>query len=851
MSSRGTNSGVGAGGGGHKRRQPSVPTLPNVRDILRGGGSAASVVAGAGQGKGNEAHQQQQKSRSDGFSYSSQPSREMPNKPPSSHRKPGASSEAFSYATAQRTTEARFPASSHGGGDANAKGSSSSAPKETVESFSFRIGTRFAGFEAAGSSSGVAGASPSSSPTTSSSRAPAVSHRPRSFEEGPTTSTPAHFSPPSQSNKGASSAEPVEELVVEEMDADIDGDEDYLGHLAAEERRVGGHRGGSAEEDGEEGMDFAEEENDGPGMAMKMGGNRGGGASHAEARDVDPEAAAQRRAAAAAKRIEHKLFLRTASLERQIRRMAPAVRDWHALAAARPKTLVVEMDTDIEVRRDELAPYLAPAPPAAASGKDRSVRGEEKETAEESATKTLSSADLWACTKMLRSSRHAREAQRTVVTGGKAAIRRIWREYNIVPNVVYLPDDEPIPNWCLDPPASSSASSDSAASPTHRRPIIVRAPGASINKDLLSADLSDGFAAEFTLDERSPIFRHGTATFSGRSDVYSDVAQEAARDASSEAARFNSSTAGLDPALLYQDPKHSKINLRASVLLSESRIPSNVGIAVKAAIESGLDAVILDRCVDMLSEKVIRASEGTMLNPKARIFQLNEAHGVKGAAGAADVIQKACLRHNLLPLVTVPSQEAVPAFQMAQELFYGAEKYDEKMKYAAKAAAAAAAEAEAEAKASSAEKTADASSSYSDDRTDDEKLNALALIRGGAAECPPPRGAMLMLGSETFGLHHIVGSWDEGQYADAVPYRAVTLSMPDFRVDSINVAVAGGILMKMFRPAARKEHRQLFRLGVVPEGAEEVSLLPKAQQQKQSPSAEATNVGAEDTPKSH
>ena len=846
MSSRGTNSGVGAGGG-HKRRQPSVPTLPNVRDILRGGGSAASVAAGAGQGKRKEAHQQQQqKSRSDGFSYSSQPSREMPNKPPSSSsRKPGASSEAFSYATAQRTTEARFPTSSRGG-DANTKGSSS-ASKETVESFSFRIGTRFAGFEAAGGTGG-AYSSPSSSPTTSSS-----AHRPRSFEEGPTSTTPAHFSPSSQSNKStsaaasSSSAAPVAELVVEEMDVDIDGDEDYLGHLAAEERRVGGHRGSSAEEGGEEGMDFAEEENDGQGVAM--GGNRGGGASHAEARDVDPEAAAQRRAAAAAKRIEHKLFLRTASLERQIRRMAPAVRDWHALAAARPKTLVVEMDTDIEVRRDELAPYLAPAPPAAAaaSGRDGSVRGEEKEAEEESATKTLSSADLWACTKMLRASRHAREAQRTVVTGGKAAIRRIWREYNIVPNVVYLPDDEPIPNWCLDPPASSSASSDSAASPTHRRPIIVRAPGASINKDLLSADLSDGFAAEFTLDERSPIFRHGTATFSGRSDVYSDVAQEAARDASSEAARFNSSTAGLDPALLYQDPKHTKINLRASVLLSESRIPSNVGIAVKAAIESGLDAVILDRCVDMLSEKVIRASEGTMLNPKARIFQLNEAHGVKGAAGAADVIQKACLRHNLLPLVTVPSQEAVPAFQMAQELFYGAEKYDEKMKYAAKAAA----EAEAEAKASSAEKTADASSSYSDDRTDDEKLNTLALIRGGAAECPPPRGAMLMLGSETFGLHHIVGSWDEGQYADAVPYRAVTLSMPDFRVDSINVAVAGGILMKMFRPAARKEHRQLFRLGVVPEGAEEVSLLPKAQQQKQSTYAEATNVGAEDIPKSH
>jgi tRNA G18 (ribose-2'-O)-methylase SpoU len=781
-----------------------------LQGVTGGGGSSSSNSRGVGGGGGEFP-------------------RRVENKPPSpSFRRPGATSELFQYHTQPRTVEASYTTGSSGGasngssnyGGGGTSSSASGSEKVTTDAFSFRIGTRFQGFEAT-TANGPSSAPPS---VASASSSTTISSEEVQFDTDNVddANVNARTVPPASSRKHPKS---VKKSSPRSFELDEDAEyEKYLEEQAGdEEEGMDNAEGGRtrAAEDGEE--PYAREEDE--------GGSEGEEAvfNEEEQHIRDEQAKAEREAKA--------IKLRTMLLNKQLRRMTPAVRDWHALSASRKKVLVVEMDAKIEVRRDELAPYLPPESQVRTKHQD-----EDGDMEEVSATKKLSSTDLWRCSKLLRVSRHARESQRTIVTGGKTAICRIWKEYGIVPNVVYCPDDEPIPQWCLDATTPSS----STAADERRFPIVVRAPGAAINKDLLSAELNDGFAAEFTLGSDSPIFRYGTSTFSGRTDInVNKDASEAAEEALRAAVTSHHSTAGLDPALLFQDPKHTKINLRAAMFLTESRIPSNVGLSIKAAVDNGYSAVILDRCVDMLNEKVIRASDGTIFNPRAKIFQLNPHFGVDSPLDAAEVVQKACLRHNLLPLVTVPSQDgdAMPAFQVAQELFYAAEKHDAVVKAEAMANATGNCSSNSDAENASASSEANGGS---DDRTDEEKLNALALIHRDQSTAPPPQGAMLMLGSEAMGLHRVMQEWEAGTYAESVPFSAVTLEMPDFRVTSINVAVAGGILMRMFRPAARREHRELFRLGVVPDGAESVNLLStNSSAVAEKKSATEPNVSAE------
>ena len=68
--------------------------------------------------------------------------------------------------------------------------------------------------------------------------------------------------------------------------------------------------------------------------------------------------------------------------------------------------------------------------------------------------------------------------------GGESGIRRVWKQFNIRPNVVYVPDNRDVPEWC-----------DSAALPT----IVVRCPPIDINRSLLHSLHNDGYAAEFPL----------------------------------------------------------------------------------------------------------------------------------------------------------------------------------------------------------------------------------------------------------------------------------------------------------------------------------------------------------------
>lgn len=623
--------------------------------------------------------------------------------------------------------------------------SSEATKSEPMQTFSFRIGSKFEGFTPQSNHSDTP--NPSSAPTSSS-----------------------HIRPP----KGSRGFEPSD---IAEEEIELENPDESYESPAKNTKRHPFYADGDSAIDREINNSFDDE------------GHDHNQPQH-QRRTPEEKRAAVRR-------------VRALQLQHQISKRMPAVRDWHALAAARKKTLVVPLDSEVEVQLDEIAPYLSPQPPQ---------KYKTAATGLSTQTKVLSSRDLWMCTKLLRTSKAARESMKSVVTGGRNAIRRIWLQYGIVPNVIYVPDDEEIPAWCLGESVIEKAPTTTTTTrPLRRTPIIVRAPGAAINRNLLSAELNDGFAAEFTLDQTSPLFRFDTSAFS---NTASESTTTTTRQHVSSAEEHSS--AGLDPALLYEDPKVSGLNLRGAVFLTQSMVPSNVGLTVRTAVESGYDAIILDRCADVLNEKVIRASEGTVLNPKAKIFQLNPSHGIASAMEAADVIQKACIRHNLLPLATVPSQDATPAFEMAQKLFYESVKYEERQSSTLKAQA------------------------NGDHLQNLDDLRLVANTNDGeevSRQLPPPKGAMVMLGSEAMGLHQIVDVWEDCEFGPQVPYSAVTLQMTDSRVSSINVAVAGGILMNIFRPKAKDEHQQLFRLGVVPEGAENVGMLPRQ------PTEEATEEG--------
>ncbi|KPA79253.1 putative mitochondrial hypothetical protein [Leptomonas pyrrhocoris] len=302
-----------------------------------------------------------------------------------------------------------------------------------------------------------------------------------------------------------------------------------------------------------------------------------------------------------------------------------------------------------------------------------------------SPTQQLHGQKLWTGTKVLRSNRHLRHSNAACVVGGANAIRRVWRTYRIKPTVVYVPNTEPeVPAWCLEEDL-----------PT----VIVRCSPVAVRRQLLSAEYSDGFAAEFPL----PVNTVSDATSLLTAATVSEKAPE---------------TAAQTDRPLHNPFGHHAV--KAMLVLVGLRIPSNVGALLRAATEMGYDAAVLVNCADVTQEKVLRASDGAALSPALRIY-------------ATDTTEQACVsllssiaaQHHLMPFLAVPSQEVDPAFEVAKRFHvYNNNNSSDRAE------------------------AAGVGSSLSD-----------AAIAGLQAPTPPRLGPMVVLGSEAQGLRDLHGTW--------------------------------------------------------------------------------------------
>ncbi|CCW62600.1 unnamed protein product [Phytomonas sp. EM1] len=318
---------------------------------------------------------------------------------------------------------------------------------------------------------------------------------------------------------------------------------------------------------------------------------------------------------------------------------------------------------------------------------------------------------LWNSSVVARSNKHARRSQGVCVVGGAKAIRRIWRDYGIQPNVVYVPNTEPaVLPWCLEESLPS---------------FIVRCPPVEVKKHLLSAEYSDGYAAEF------PWYP---------SQLSPAVALFASDDTAGEGftATERSTTASM-PC----DERGTKL-IRSMLVLVGLRIPSNVGMLLRAAVDLSYDSVLLVNCVDPFQEKVVRASEGAAYSPRLQLFEMADT------TSCVSFLNNIALQHHLLPLLAVPSQEVQQAFDVAKQF-----------------------------------------------HTHNARQRQRA--RDGTAASSTPAGTigpMLILGSESEGLRGL----DNGVWTS--PYQLLTLPLPNAIVDSHNVTVSGSILLNLFRPDA-------------------------------------------------
>jgi tRNA G18 (ribose-2'-O)-methylase SpoU len=318
--------------------------------------------------------------------------------------------------------------------------------------------------------------------------------------------------------------------------------------------------------------------------------------------------------------------------------------------------------------------------------------------------KTVGSKALWTSAQLVRKNKDARKSLKSCVVGGVDAIRRIWHEHKVRPTCVFTPDDVEVPSWCHHDTL-----------PT----VIIRCDAQTTNRSLLSAEHNDGFAAEFPLPVSPSLL---------------DLVD----------------TTELPSGLRVPTAKLSNV-----VVLHRVLIPSNVGMLLRAAVDMGYDAAVLDQCADAFQEKVLRASAGAAYDPALRIFELdNREHA------SAPLLQQAAVAHRLLPLFAIPSQDAEPVHTVAQRLHY---------------------------------------------------TNAVAVRDGGGSEAAGI-GAMVMLGSESQGLEDMQRHWN-------VPAKTVSIRMDNPLVTSMNVAMAGTIIMHHFRPKAAAEFRECFEHGIVPDDA--------------------------------
>lgn len=380
----------------------------------------------------------------------------------------------------------------------------------------------------------------------------------------------------------------------------------------------------------------------------------------------------------------------------------------------------------------------------------------------------LSGQQLWSGTRVLRSQKHLRHATAACVVGGASAIRRIWRTYRIRPNVVYVPNTEPaVPGWCLE-----------ADLPT----VIVRCSPVAVKRQLLSAEYSDGYAAEFPLPLNTV---SDAASLLAQDPPAAPTEQTTTTKEEEAAASPERQQHPQPPQQLLDRPLHSPFGhhaVKAMLVLVGLRIPSNVGSLLRAAVEMGYDAAVLVNCVDATQEKVLRASDGTALSPSLRIYETDTT-----GQSCVSLLSRIASEHHLMPFLAVPSQEVDPAFEVAKRFHvYNSTRTGSGGQGRDAASSAAGAEAE-----------------------------------KGKLEAPPPPqlGAMVVLGSEAQGLRDLDGTW-------SVPYQLVTLPLPNPMVDSYNVSVAGSVLLHLFRPAAASHFDRLVALS----GEAVADLLPRSEE---------------------
>lgn len=358
---------------------------------------------------------------------------------------------------------------------------------------------------------------------------------------------------------------------------------------------------------------------------------------------------------------------------------------------------------------------------------------------------------LWTGTKVLRANKHVRRSSAACVVGGASAIQRVWRRYKVRPNVVYVPNTEAaVPAWCLE-----------AALPT----VLVRSSPVAVRQQLLSAEYSDGYAAEFPLPPQC---------------VSDATALLAPPPSGPRTPDPSAPPPPADPAPAR--PLHDPLGyhaVKAMLVLVGLRIPSNVGALLRAAVDMGYDAAVLVNCADPMQEKVLRASDGTALSPALRLYETEASE-----QACVSLLSSIAAQHHLLPLLAVPSQEVEPAFEVAKRFHVYNAAHQAREDGAA---------------------------------TTRGDGGGGAGTTGSLRAPPPPQlGAMVVLGSEAQGLRDLHGRW-------AVPYQFVTLPLPNPMVDSYNVSVAGSVLLDLFRPGAAAHFTRLVELS----GEAVADLLPK------------------------
>jgi tRNA G18 (ribose-2'-O)-methylase SpoU len=400
---------------------------------------------------------------------------------------------------------------------------------------------------------------------------------------------------------------------------------------------------------------------------------------------------------------------------------------------------------------------------------------------------------FWNDTRLLRQNRYSRMSSGLAVVGGSESIKRIMESKNTArsstPRCLFVPDDlEELPDWITKHNNNNNNNQNNNLRPLPL--IVIRAPRARINHDLLSAEKSDGFAAQFHLPVRLP-----------REFAF----------VSSEQFDENQQQTATKPL---RRPASTKLNRLA--VCHGLRIPGNVGAIIKSAYRNGYDGIVLDRCCELTGEKVLRAAAEAAFDPNFHIFEFghkivstplkprsdrennNNNSQVDGAddenifhqaekdfaegASSGLLLKRIAAAHNLLPLMMIPAASTpfsthedigvVEVTAAAKQFHYINYKSDQ------------------------------------NEKSDSEKQQKQQQV-----------GTMLVVGGEANGLNGLASEWNRD--ALFVPLVPLCLQMDNPLINSINVASAAATAMYYFRPGAKKEFEELFRRGIVPKNVDD------------------------------